>query len=103
MAIKRAGDNGEPMASKKFRRSKWKKNLVQENFDPAIDSNDNGWDDGGLGEEIKEFHENNSANFEEFLGPETWKMMMLHSNSNSMLDFMDPVNQQLKCGKEKKA
>lgn len=51
MAIKR--DDGEHRVSKKLRRSNWNKGHVQEDIDPAIDSNDNSGDDGVMCEEVE--------------------------------------------------
>ena len=57
-----------PWLQKELRRSKWNKNHVQEDFDPAIDPNDNGGDDGATGEEVEESLERNPANLEENSG-----------------------------------
>ena len=57
-----------PWLQKKLRRSKWNKNHVQEDFDLAIDPNDNGGDDGATGEEVEESLERNLANLEENSG-----------------------------------
>ena len=54
MAIKRAGDEGKPGDSKKLRRSKQNKDRGQEVVDLAIDSDDNGGDDGATSEEVEE-------------------------------------------------
>lgn len=35
------------------------------NFDHIIDYNDNGWEDGGFGEEMEETHERAPTNLEE--------------------------------------
>ena len=82
MIIKRTGD-GEPMASKKLRRSKRNKDHVQEGFNPTIDSNDNGGDDGASGKEMEEFFERATANLEEnsrtrlLNALRAWKVVML--------------------------
>ena len=54
MATNCTGDDGELGVSKWLSNSKLNKGHVQDDFDAAIGSNDNGWDDGGLGEEIVE-------------------------------------------------
>lgn len=54
MAIKYTGDDGEPMDSRKLRRSKWNKDHAQEDFDAAIESDDIGRDDGATGKKMKE-------------------------------------------------
>ena len=54
MSNKRANDGGEPMSSKKLRRSKRKKDPIPEDVSLTIDANDNGVEDGGFGEEVEE-------------------------------------------------
>ena len=110
MAIKRAGDDGEPGVSKKLRRSKRNKDHVQEDFDPAIDSNDNGGDDGAMGEEVEESLERDPANLKENLearlpnAPESLEGGDVGLKFQlKMLEFMDSVNQELKRGKEERA
>lgn len=67
MAIKCAGYNGQPKAFKGSQCIKWNKDHVQEDFDSAIDLNDNGGDDGGFGEEMEVILENDPANFEKII------------------------------------
>ena len=52
-------------ASRKLQCSKRNNDHVQEEFDPAIDLNDNGGDDGAMGEEVDESLENDPTNLEE--------------------------------------
>src|ERR1700738_1744885 len=110
MAIKRGGDDGEPGNSKKLRRSKRNKDHAQEDVDPTIDSNENGGDDGAMGEEVEESRERDPVNLEEnsearipnapenLEGGDVGLKFQL-----KMLEFMDSVNQELKRGKEERA
>ena len=68
MATKRVGNDGEPEISKKLQCSKRNKNHVPEDFDPAIESNDNGWDDGEFSEEMEDSLERVPANLKENTG-----------------------------------
>ena len=43
----------------------WNKDLIQEDFDPTIGSNDNNGDDGGIREEIKKSLKKYLPNLEE--------------------------------------
>ena len=51
MIIKCAGDDGKSRAPKKLWCSRRNKNHFQKDFDPAIDSNDNGGDDDAMKKE----------------------------------------------------
>ena len=68
MVNKRANDGGEPMSSKKLRCSKRNKDPVVEDVSLTIDSNDNGVEDGGFGEEMKSLQRNVSNDQREFGG-----------------------------------
>jgi len=83
---------------------------VQVDFNHTIDSNDNDWDDGGFGKEMEESIERTLINLEENPGA------ILPNASKSLeffyvglrfqlkkLEFMDSMNQELKCGKKMKA
>ena len=54
MGNNRANDSGESMSSKKLGRSKRHKDPVLEDVFFTVDSNDNGVEDGGFGEEVEE-------------------------------------------------
>ena len=62
MGNKRANDGGEPMSSKKLRRSKRKKDPILEDVSLTIDANDNGVEDGGFGEEVEESLQRDASN-----------------------------------------
>ena len=110
MAIERAGDVGEPRASKKLQRSKRNKDHVQKDFDPTMDFNDNGGDDDAMGEEMVVSFEKNPAILEEnsearlpnasgsLKGGDVGLKFQL-----KMLEFMDSMNKELKRSKEKRA
>ena len=55
------------VSSKNLRRSKQIKNQIQEDSNPAIDSNDNGGDDGAMRMEVEEILIKNPTNLEENL------------------------------------
>jgi hypothetical protein len=110
MATKRAGNDGEAGASKKLRRSKRNKDHVEEVVDPAIESVDNGGNDGATGEEVEESLERGPTNLEENSGarlpnaPESLEGGDVGLKFQlKMLEFMDSVNQELKCGKDERA
>ena len=110
MTIKRAGDDGEPVASKKLRRSKQNKDHVQEDFNSAIDSNKNDENDGAMGEEVEESLERDPGyvkeNSETRLpnAPESLEGGDVGLKCQlKMLEFMDFVNEELKRGKEERA
>jgi hypothetical protein len=110
MAIKRAGNDGEAGASKKLRRSKRNKDHVEEDVDPAIESIDNGGDDGATGEEVEESLKRGPENLEENSGarlpnaPESLEGGDVGLKFQlKMLEFMDSVNQELKRGKDERA
>jgi hypothetical protein len=80
---------------------------VQVDFNHTIDSNDNDGDDGGFGKEMEESIERTLINLEENPGA------ILPNASKSLeicyvglrfqlkkLEFMDSMNQELKCGKK---
>jgi hypothetical protein len=66
-----------------LRRLKWNKDHVEEEIDPAIESIDNGGDDGATGEEVEESLERDPKNLKEIRGldyqmrPKAWKVVML--------------------------
>lgn len=57
MGNKCISNDDDPRTSKKLWCSKWNKDLLQEDFDHAIDFNDNGRNDGGMGKEVEESFE----------------------------------------------
>jgi hypothetical protein len=110
MATKRAGNDGEAGASKKLQRSKRNKDHVEEDIDPAIESINNGGDDGATGEEVEESLERGPKNLEENSGarlpntPESLEGGDVGLKFQlKMLEFMDSVNQELKRGKDERA
>ena len=62
MGNKRANEGGEPISSKKLRRSKQKKDPVPKDVSLTIDANDNGVEDGGFGEEVEESFQRDASN-----------------------------------------
>ena len=50
------------MSSKKLRGSKWNKDPIPEDVSVTIDSNDNGMEDGGFGEEVEESLQRDASN-----------------------------------------
>ena len=63
MGNKRANDvDGEPISSKKLQSSKWNKDSVPKDVSLTIDSNDNGMEDGGFGEEVEESLQRDASN-----------------------------------------
>ena len=110
MGNKRANDGGEPMSSKKLRRSKRKKDPIPEDVSLTIDANDNGVEDGGFGEEVEESLQrdasNDQGNSEARLPDppvnlETGDVGL--SFQLKMLEFMDSMRQEIKRGKEERA
>ena len=80
-----------------------------EDFDPAIDSNDNDVDDSGFGEKMKESLKNNFCKLQENLGIRLSNAYNSLKNDNvglklqlKMLEFIDSMNQEFKCDNEKK-
>lgn len=110
MAIKHASVDGKPKVSKNLQGSKWNKDHVQEDVDHTIDSNYDGGDGGGLGEEMGDYSIWVSTNLKENLGA-----ILLNALENlkccdaglkfqcKKLEFMDFMNQERKCGKEKRS
>jgi hypothetical protein len=103
MATKREGNEGEPGAFKKLRRSKRNKDHVQEDDDPAIDSIDYDGDDGVTGEEVEETLERGPENLEENSrarlsnAPENLEGSDVELKFQlKMLEFMESMNQELK-------
>ena len=110
MGNKRANDGGEPMSSKKLRRSKRKKDPIPEDVSLTIDANDNGVEDGGFGEEVEESLQRDASNDQgnseaRLLDPpvnlETGDVGL--SFQLKMLEFMDSMRQEIKRGKEERA
>ena len=64
MILKRGGDDGELGAFKKLWHLKWNKDHDQKDFDPFIDPNDNGGNDGAMEEEVEECVEKDPTNLE---------------------------------------
>ena len=62
MILKRGGDDGELGAFKKLWHLKWNKDHDQKDFDPFIDPNDNGGNDGAMEEEVEECVEKDPTN-----------------------------------------
>ena len=110
MGNKRANDGGEPMSSKKLRRSKRKKDLVLEDVSLTIDANDNGVDNGRFGEEVEESLQrdvsNDQGNLEARLPDPPVNLEFGDVGLNfqlKMLEFMDSMRQEIKHGKEERA
>ena len=110
MAIKRAGYDGEPEASKRLRCSNWNKDHVKMDFDRTIVFNDNGWEDGEFGKKMGEFIKWTPASLKESLGARLpYTPMRLESCDVGstfqlkILEFMDSMNQELQVGKEMRA
>jgi hypothetical protein len=101
MAIKRAGYDGEPGASKRLRCSNWNKDHVKMDFDRIIVSNDNGWKYGGYGKEMGEFIKRTPANLKESSGARLPNAPM--TSQLKMLKFMDSMNHKFVVGKEVRA
>ena len=83
---------------------------IQEDFDPAVDSKDNGGYDDGMNEDVEDSLEMDPLNLKENLGARPSNTSKNLDNSVvglklqlKMLKFMDFVNQKLKIGKEKTA
>ena len=105
---------GEPKAFKKMQSSKWNKDLVEEGVAFAIDLNDNGGDNGGhtsgIGVEVEEILQRSASNNKKNLGARLLDPLVnleigdVRLNFHlKMLEFMNFVNQEIKCGKEKRA
>jgi hypothetical protein len=83
MATKRAGNDSEAGATKKLQHSKRNKDHVEEDVDPAIESIDNGGDDGATGEEVEESLEKVPKTSKKIRGldyqmrSKAWKVVML--------------------------
>ena len=110
MGNKHANDDGEPMSSKKLRRSKRKKDPVPEDVSLTIEANDNGVEDDGFDEEVEESLQrdasNDQGNLEARLPDppvnlETGDVGL--SFQLKMLEFMDSMRQEIKRGKEERA
>ena len=110
MGSKRANDGGEPMSSKKLQHSKRNMDPVSEDVFLTIDSNDNGVEDGGFGEEVEESLQRDASNNQRNsrarlpdppVNLETRDVEL--SFQFKMLEFMDSVRQKIKRGKEERA
>ena len=109
MGNKHANDGGEPMSSKKVRCSKQNKDHILKDDSLIIDSNVNGVEDGGFGEEVEESLQRGASNNQGNLvvrlpdppvNLETRDVGL--SFQLKMLKFMDSMRQEIKCGKEKR-
>ena len=110
MGNKRANDGDKPMSSKKLRLSKRNKDSVPEDVLLTIDSNDNDVEDGGFDEEVEESLQRDASNHQGKsrarlpdppVNLETGDVGL--SFQLKMLEFMDSMRQEIKCGKEERA
>ena len=99
-----------PIIPKSCDAQKRNKDHAQEDVGPIIDSNENGGDDGAMGEEVEESCERDPVNLKENL--ETRISNALENLEGGdfglkfqlkMLELMDSVNQELKRGKDERA
>ena len=110
MDNKRINDGDEPMSSKKLRCSKKNKDPVPEDVFLTFDSNDNGVEDDGFGEEVEESLQRDASNDQGNLGARLSDPLMNLEAGDvglsfqlKMLEFMDSMRQEIKRGKEKRA
>ena len=81
---------------------------MQADFDHIIDSNDNGGDDDGFGEEMKEFIGRALEILENAVARLPNAPINLESGDVALkfqlkvLEYMDSMNQELKCDKEER-
>lgn len=104
MAIKRANYGAEPGVFKRLWRSNWSNDHIQKKLKYTIDSNDNGGDDYGFGKEMEECIEMTPAIFKQILGTRLSNASKPLESGDvgfglTLLEFMESMNQKLKCGK----
>ena len=107
MGNKRACDGSKPRASKKVQYSKRNKKSYPRGC--SLDSNDNGVDDGRVGEEVEESLQRDASNNQEHLEarlpnpPASLESGDIGLNFQlKILEFIDFVNQEIKRGKEER-
>ena len=110
MGNKHANDSDGPISLKKLRLSKQNKDPIPADISLTIDSNDNGVEDGGFGEEVEESLQRDASNDQGNSGAklpdplvnlETRDVRL--SFQLKMLEFMDSMMQEIKRGKEERA
>ena len=110
MGNKCASDGYELMSSKKLRCSKRNKDLVPDIISLAIDSNNNGVEDGGFGEEVGKSLQRDASNNQGNLGARLSDPLVNLETRDvglsfqfKMLEFIDSMRQEIKREKEERA